>query len=268
MPAEPAQTPPSRARIAVPSALTLAGVLCGFASMSWAADRPYSAGVALLIASLFDMVDGRVARKLRATSAFGAELDSLADVVSFGIAPAWLLYQTALRSPSDVLIDPWLLLPFAFVAAGAVRLARFNVMPDQSDGWEFRGVPIPAAALFLATFVMASIELEQPALLDRALAAPVVVLGAAVMVAPLPYPSYKRFRRRTAQLSFYTSIGAGLFLLLVKGPGGTVMLGILGLYLVLGTLRGLTLRLGGKDPTRGLADLDDADGEGTPGEPG
>lgn len=233
-------TEPSPWRIAVPSTVTLTGIWCGLLSIAWAPYRPYEACLALIGAALCDMIDGRVARLVGARSKFGAELDSLADIVSFGLAPAWLVYHWSLAPVTDRGFDPFLWLAFAFVAGGAIRLARFGAKLEGGGATDmFEGMPIPVAAMFIVTLVMTSHEIDvawirQPSVMGTALG-----LSAVLMVSRVPLPSYKRFPNRTAQMVFYGLIAGGLLMLFLQQPGGTVLLGFLLLYIVRGVLRWL-----------------------------
>jgi len=220
--------------IAVPTSVTLAGVFCGLLSMILAPTNPWLAGCAIVVAALCDMVDGRLARLTGTTSEFGAELDSLADVVSFGIAPAWLAYQV-LAGPELSL--GWALVAFAFVACGALRLARFNVTETPTD--RFVGLPIPAAALLVGCLVMAAQETGSPALSGPVPTATALAVGAVGMVSPFPFPSYKTFESKVAQVAFYVLVLAGLSLLVIDGPGGVVLFGLMALYTVVGFIAGL-----------------------------
>ena len=225
-------------RIAIPSSITLGGIFFGLWSIAQASTSAYGACLALIGACLCDMADGRVARLAGARSAFGAELDSLADIVSFGLAPAWLVYRWSLApTPTDG-FDPWLLVAFAFVAAGAIRLARFNTTLDTSTGDEFEGLPIPMAALLCITPIMASHELSIDAIRAPEVMAGIMLLGAVLMVGRLPLPSYKRFPNRTMQVVFYGLIAGGLMMLVLQLPGGAVLSGFTVLYLLIGLWRG------------------------------
>ena len=225
-------------RIAIPSSVTLAGIFFGLLSIALASSRPYGACLALIGASLCDMLDGRVARVVGARSAFGAELDSLADIVSFGLAPAWLVYRWSLAPSGPEGFDPWLLVAFTFVAAGAVRLARFNTKLGEGPIDEFEGLPIPVAAMLCVTMVMMSHELGIEQVRSPQIMASVMLVGAVLMVSRLPLPSYKRFPNRVQKVVFYGLIVAGLTMLALGEPGGTALLGFTLLYLLIGFWRG------------------------------
>jgi CDP-diacylglycerol--serine O-phosphatidyltransferase len=238
-------TDPPPWRIAIPSSVTLTGIFFGLLSIALAAERPYAACLALVGSAMCDMIDGRVARVVGARSSFGAELDSLADIVSFGLAPAWLVYRWSLSPTLPTGFDPWILVAFAFVAAGAVRLARFNTKTARGASLdEFEGLPIPVAAMLNVTFVMMSHELEIPELRSPELMASVMLVAAVLMVSRLPLPSYKKFQSRTRQLVFYGLVSAGLGMLALGKPGGTALLGFTLLYMVGGFWRGAVRMLG------------------------
>ncbi|MCA9710557.1 MAG: CDP-diacylglycerol--serine O-phosphatidyltransferase [Myxococcales bacterium] len=237
-----ASSEPPPWRIAIPSSVTLAGIFFGLLSIALAGTEPYGACLALIGASLCDMLDGRVARVVGARSAFGAELDSLADIVSFGLAPAWLVYRWSLAPAGPEGFDPWLLLAFAFVAAGAIRLARFNTKIGHGPIDEFEGLPIPVAAMLVVTPVMMSHELGIEAVREPRIMASVMATAAVLMVSRLPLPSYKRFTSRARQVVFYGLIVGGLVMLALGRPGGTVLLGFTLLYLLGGLWRGAMRR--------------------------
>ncbi len=135
----------------LPSLLTLSSIFCGFYALVAAVKGEFLLSAGLIVfAAFFDGVDGKVARLTKTTTRFGLELDSLADVISFGVAPAFLLYIWALE-PFHRL--GWVT-AFVFVACGALRLARFNVQAGSIDARRFNGLPIPAAAAMVATTVL------------------------------------------------------------------------------------------------------------------
>jgi len=139
----------------LPSLFTTMGLFAGFYSLIAAVQGRFElAAWAILAAAVFDMLDGRVARLLHAETAFGAEYDSLCDMLSFGIAPAVLIYLWALINlPSDLHKLAWLG-AFFLAACAALRLARFNVQLDNQDKRYFQGLPTPGSALLIATAVL------------------------------------------------------------------------------------------------------------------
>jgi CDP-diacylglycerol--serine O-phosphatidyltransferase len=135
----------------LPSLLTLTSIFFSFYGIILAIKGQFLwAGVLILVAGFFDGIDGKVARLTKTTSKFGVELDSLADVISFGVAPAILFYTWALEPYGRL---GWVV-AFVYVSCGALRLARFNVQTSVIDPKRFNGLPIPAAAGMLATAVI------------------------------------------------------------------------------------------------------------------
>jgi len=135
----------------LPSLLTTANIFCGFTSIVMAFQREFQMAAILIIAAgILDGLDGRIARMTGTTSEFGAEYDSLADVVSFGLAPAFLVHVWGL----DPLRRYGWMLAFLFLMCGAIRLARFNLQHGASDRRWFIGLPIPMAAAAVAGCVL------------------------------------------------------------------------------------------------------------------
>src|SRR5213080_1359145 len=140
-----------RGIVLLPSLLTTGNLFCGFFALLLTVEGRFSdAALAIFVAMIMDMLDGRVARLMKATSQFGVEFDSLADVVSFCVAPAFMLYTLALARLGRA---AWLG-TFLFVICGALRLARFNVHSGVSDRRYFVGLPTPAAAGIVASVVL------------------------------------------------------------------------------------------------------------------
>lgn len=135
----------------LPNFITLMSMLSGFYSIIASVNGNFVlASYAILFAFIFDGLDGKVARMLHATSDFGIQMDSLSDLVAFGVAPALLVYNWVLIPYGRV---GWMA-AFLFVACGALRLARFNVMTKKIDNKYFVGLPIPAAAGVIASSVL------------------------------------------------------------------------------------------------------------------
>jgi CDP-diacylglycerol--serine O-phosphatidyltransferase len=152
------------------------------------------ASVALFIAALLDRLDGWVARLTGSSSDFGVQLDSLADVISFGMAPALLVHMWALSELPKI----GSLVPFLYLAAGSARLARFNIQAPTQDKRYFVGLPIPAAACVLAACMFYNPNPVRDPLTSGLVAVLVVVL-AVLMVSKVRYRSFKEIdlRRRT-----------------------------------------------------------------------
>ncbi|WP_017445924.1 CDP-diacylglycerol--serine O-phosphatidyltransferase [Gayadomonas joobiniege] len=172
----------------LPNLLTTAGLFSGFyaviASMN---DQFISASVAIFIAMIFDALDGRVARMTNTQSAFGAEYDSMSDMVSFGIAPALVVYNWAL---SDLGKIGWLA-AFIFTAGAALRLARFNTTLDTADKNYFTGLASPAAAAIVAGMVWLGADYQIDLETFSFLAVIITILSGLLMVSNFRYSSFK-----------------------------------------------------------------------------
>ncbi len=187
-----------RRRFLVPNAVTLGNLFCGFLSIIYSCSGRYEkAIIAIAIALLLDGLDGRLARRLQATSKFGVEFDSFSDLVSFGLAPALLIYQWAFRQGAD---EFGVIMTFAYTLCAAGRLARFNVA--QSDDLQgFTGLPTPAAAALVVTMVnlMPDPDLSPPRLLMGVSA---LMMGslAFLMVSQVEYISVKKIKLRGGEI--------------------------------------------------------------------
>lgn len=135
----------------LPNLCTTASLFCGFYSVVKSLSGDFTAAAwAILLAGIFDLLDGRIARLTKAESEFGIEYDSLVDLASFGLAPGILIYTWSLYGMKKI---GWLA-AFIYFACGALRLARFNVQHDDVEQEYFQGLPIPVAAYVVATFVI------------------------------------------------------------------------------------------------------------------
>ena len=138
-----------KTRVILPNILTLIGVCIGLSSIKFALDSKYEiAIIAIIFAALIDGLDGRIARLIKGTSKVGKELDSLTDVISFGVAPAFIMYFWSLNNLGKF---GWLLC-LIYVVCVALRLARFNVHSNEEASWKdnfFEGVPSPAGGILV-----------------------------------------------------------------------------------------------------------------------
>ena len=136
----------------LPSLFTTGNVFCGFYSFIAALnDKYYLAAWAIVLAIIFDVLDGRIARMTKTTSAFGMQYDSLADVISFGMAPAFLCYAWVLKPFGRV---GWMA-AFLYLLCAALRLARFNTTKPDTQSQHFIGLATPAAAAVIASIIIA-----------------------------------------------------------------------------------------------------------------
>lgn len=185
--------PPIRMKKGVyilPNLFTTGNLFCGFWAIVTVHQEDYFyAAAAILVACVFDALDGKVARFSGSMSKFGIQYDSLADLVSFGLAPAFLGFSWALRPYGRF---GWLA-AFLFVACGALRLARFNVMAAAGDTKYFKGLPIPAAASMIAlTILLYQRLIETGGVKDVVILVMIYVL-AFLMVSNIRYASFKEF---------------------------------------------------------------------------
>src|SRR3989454_8456673 len=187
-----------RGIVLLPSLLTTGNLFCGFFALLLSVEGRYGdAALAIFVAMIMDLLDGRVARLMKATSQFGVEFDSLADVVSFCVAPAFLVYSYALK---DLSRPAWFG-AFLFVICGALRLARFNVQTGTVDRRFFIGLSTPAAAGGVASSVV--LLGDEPPQRWEQIALAVAAGGLALlMVSTFRYWSFKEVdfvRRRPVQ---------------------------------------------------------------------
>jgi CDP-diacylglycerol---serine O-phosphatidyltransferase len=204
----------------VPNIVTTANMFSGFYSIIASIQGDFEkASWAILAAIIFDMLDGRIARLAKATSAFGVQYDSLSDLISFGAAPAILLYQWAL-APFD---RPGWLLAFFYMACGALRLARFNVMTGVVPKGYFQGLPSPAAAGTVATFIIFNKTVGWPQDPSN------LVLGlsfgiGSLMISTIRFPSFKEINWRARASFGYLMIGVLALILIAIKPEVTLFL--------------------------------------------
>jgi len=212
----------------LPTSLTTGNLCCGFFSLIESSRGHYEIAALLIIAAgVLDGLDGRIARLTGTTSEFGVEFDSMADISSFGIAPAFLAYQWALTPFHRV---GWLI-AFLFVACAATRLARFNIQHASSDRRFFAGLPSPAAAGSVASVALAFPE--PPVQLGYSVLIGVLVaFTALLMVSHVRYRSFKGFDLRSPR-SYLSVVAIVLVLVAVLVHPRSLMV-IAGVYLLWG----------------------------------
>ncbi|MBD8567257.1 CDP-diacylglycerol--serine O-phosphatidyltransferase [Oxalobacteraceae sp. CFBP 8763] len=191
----------ARAKFALPSSVTLLSIACGFASIVISVDNAgvgapgdfRLAAILLVLAGVFDALDGFVARATNTQSSFGMQLDSIADVMNFGCAPGLLLYCYGFTQLNDVhptLVRMGGLACFVFVTCGALRLARFNISQGRTDPRYFVGMPITAGAACVSAVVVAWPDPVTQMAQAFMVAGLMVVVGA-LMVSTIRFPSSK-----------------------------------------------------------------------------
>ena len=184
---------PSRGIYLLPNLFTTSAMMAGFYSIVLAYNADYkSSAIAILVAVILDGFDGRVARMTNTSTAFGAEYDSLADMISSGLAPAFLMYTWSLSSLSaDHFGQLGWVIAFVYTACCGLRLARFNVAVGVADKRFFQGLACPAAAAMIASFVwvMIGMGLKGPDLVI--LSGILTLFGGIAMVSTFTYYSFK-----------------------------------------------------------------------------
>ena len=210
--------PRNRGIYLLPSVLTTFGMFAGFYSIIASINGEFTtAAISIMIAMLWDTLDGRVARLTNTQSEFGAEYDSLADLVSFGLAPALLVYEWTL---SDLGRFGWLA-AFIYLACAALRLARFNTQVGSADKRYFQGFPSLAAAGVIATMIW--LKIWTYAFFDSDVISIGYYLGAGItivcgllMVSNVRYYSFKELDSKKASFRFLLGIVLSLIVLLYK----------------------------------------------------
>ena len=206
-----------KARMILPNMLTLIGVCIGLTSIRFALDGRFEfAIIAIIFAALIDGLDGRIARLIKGTSKVGKELDSLTDMISFGVAPAFIMYFWKLNSLGRF---GWLLC-LVFVICVALRLARFNVNSNQEPSWRdnfFEGVPSPAGGILVLTPLIISLSGFNFIKLNYDLIVPIFfVVTSFLLISKFPSYSFKKIvipRRTTIFLLFGIVLFFGLLLI-------------------------------------------------------
>jgi CDP-diacylglycerol--serine O-phosphatidyltransferase len=234
----------------LPSVVTSGNLACGFLSVIYSIHNNYTPAAWLVLAAIgFDVMDGRIARWTKSNSSFGIELDSLSDLISFGVAPAILMYQMLLHTMNK----PGIAIALFFVIACALRLAKFNVKAHDGETCShFSGLPTPAAAGMLASFVL-SYELFQqggeitvktiPMLMQRMpfffnMIPAIMVISSILMISTVPYMAFKKMKlNRPKPLQMLLFILISIMLILAY-PQNTIFI-MFTLYL----LSGIALQL-------------------------
>ena len=175
----------------LPNLFTTTALFAGFFSIISAMNQRYeAAAVAIFIAMIMDGLDGRIARLTNTQSEFGVQYDSLSDMVSFGLAPALIVYQWSLTELGKL---GWLG-AFLYAAAAALRLARFNAQAKNADRRYFQGLPSPAAAAIIAGMIWVSEDFTIIQYVDlEYFALPITVLAGLLMVSNIRFHSFKQF---------------------------------------------------------------------------
>lgn len=250
----------SKSLFILPNLFTLSSVLCGYYAILILSDQPtsddfYRAALLIVFALFFDGIDGRVARLTKTQTAIGVQLDSLADVISFGVAPAILVYHWSLRE----LGTAGMLVGFVYVATGAIRLARFNVVSTNDDGRPDRpgkytqGLPIPAAAGILISIVVAN-HLTGKLPFSPFIISILVITLSVFMVSSMPFRSFKDLRLNLRTVAFIAvALGVTVWIALTIHPS-MALVWLLAAYVIIGIVESLIVLMnkarGGIDKAR------------------
>ncbi|ALA57292.1 CDP-diacylglycerol--serine O-phosphatidyltransferase [Nitrospira moscoviensis] len=230
----------------IPNLFTTGNLFCGvFAILSVFNANYMAAAIAILVAMVFDVLDGKSARLTNSTSHFGLEYDSLSDVVSFGVAPGLLIYSWALSGQGTFGVA----VMFAYVAMGAVRLARFNSMAASSDSKYFTGLAIPAAAGVVASLVVFDHHIVRMGAEVKPMLVLIITLSLSfLMVSTIKYRSFKDLKFKGRQQITYLVWGI-LALMLVAAWPQVMLFVVFASYALLGPVERvfwLTVRAFGK----------------------
>jgi CDP-diacylglycerol--serine O-phosphatidyltransferase len=206
-----------KARMLLPNALTLINICIGLSSIKFALDAKFELSIiAIIFAAIFDTLDGRVARLLKGTSLVGKELDSLADLISFGVAPAFIMYFWSLNNLGKF---GWLL-TMIYVVCVALRLARFNVSSNLEPSWKdnyFEGVPSPAGGILILMPLIFSLSEINLININYDIVVPaLMILISFLLISKIPTFAFKKIaipRRMTIFALFGIVLFFGLLLI-------------------------------------------------------
>ena len=207
----------TRARVILPNALTLVGVCIGLSSINFALNQNYKlAIISIIFAAIIDGLDGRIARLIKGTSKVGKELDSLTDIISFGVAPAFIMYFWSLNTLGKI---GWLI-SLIYVVCIALRLARFNLNSNNESSWKnnfFEGVPSPAGGILVLTPLIISLSGFNFFQLNYNTIVPIFfIVTSFLLISKFPTYSFKKIvipRKTTIFLLFGIVLFFGLLLI-------------------------------------------------------
>lgn len=233
---QPSDTPRGKGIYLLPNLFTTAGLFSGFYAVIASMQGHFTAAaVAVFVAMLFDSFDGRIARMTNTQSAFGAEYDSMADMVSFGVAPALVSYNWALSGLGKV---GWLA-AFIYTVGAALRLARFNTQVGIADKRYFQGLASPAAAAIVVGLVWVGSDFDIPGHTISWLVAVITFLAGVLMVSNFRYPSFKEvaWKEKVSFLAILIVVGV---LVVVSLQPALVLFTVFTLYAISGPV--ITIR--------------------------
>ena len=241
----------------IPNLFTTGNLFSGFYAIVAVFNAEYVvAAIAILIAMVFDTLDGKAARSTGTISRFGVEYDSLADLVSFGVAPGLLIYSWALSAYGRI---GWVA-AFLFLVCGALRLARYNIQASGRESLNFTGLPIPAAASMIATTVLLDYHILR---LGKEVK-PILILAityilAFLMVSNIRYRSFRNFHLWDRK-PFHFLVTMVLILILFLAAPQPMLFGVFAFYVLWGIIEKPVVALTHRARRRpGLAPLDKAE---------
>jgi len=222
----------------LPNLFTTGALFAGFYAITSAIGGQFvTATVAIFAAMILDGLDGRVARLTNTQSEFGAQYDSLSDMVSFGAAPALVMYLWAFSSLGKL----GLCAAFIHMAGGALRLARFNTQLTSADKRYFQGLPSPAAAAILAGFIWFSIEHDYPIEIVKYIAIALTITTGLLMVSNFRYSSFKEIDLK-GKVPFFVAIAVMLAIAFVMAQPQTMLFLLFLGYAISGPVVTLVIR--------------------------
>ncbi len=255
MPEAPQQQKPSRGIYLLPNLFTTAALFSGFYAVLAAMGGKFEhAAVAIFVAMVMDGLDGRVARLTNTQTAFGAEYDSLSDMVAFGLAPSLVMYVWSLNHLGKL---GWLA-AFIYTAGAALRLARFNTQVGTADKRYFQGLPSPAAAAILAGSVWVAVEYQIAGADVSLLVCFITLASGLLMVSNVRYNSFKEIDFK-GKIPFVSVVVMMLVLAVVISQPPTVLFIIFMAYAISGpvlTLRNLQQRRAERRTAQKVSDED------------
>ena len=223
-----------KARMLLPNTLTLINICIGLSSIKFALDEKFELSIiAIIFAAIFDALDGRVARMIKGTSEVGKELDSLADLISFGVAPAFIMYFWSLNNLGKF---GWLL-TMIYVVCVALRLARFNVNSNSEPSWKdnyFEGVPSPAGGILILMPLVLSLSEINMIKINYDFVVPSVFISISfLLISKVPTFAFKKISI-PRRMTIFALFGVVLFfgLLLIYTFKVLVVCGLLYIFLI------------------------------------
>ncbi len=221
---------PGRGIYLLPNLFTTAALFSGFYAVLAAMNAQFEkAAVAIFIAMILDGLDGRVARMTNTQTDFGAEYDSLSDMVAFGLAPALVMYEWALHS----LGKPGWLAAFVYTAGAALRLARFNSKLDVADDRYFQGLPSPSAAAIVAASVWVAVDHDVSGTNVAVIAGLITGLCGLLMVSNVRYNSFKHIDLK-GKVPFIAVVGIALVFAIILMQPPLILFLLFALYALSG----------------------------------